>query len=116
RSIGRSPQNADWAVNGGPGNIRYSRLAQINRANVSKLQVAWIYDSHDAFKGSEMQSNPIVVDGVVYATTPTLKVVALDASTGGELWKFDPGGGAASQTRFRHRGVTVHKDRVFVSH
>jgi len=40
--------------------------------------MAWSYDSHDAFKDSEMQSNPIIVDGVLYATTPTLKVVALD--------------------------------------
>src|SRR5207247_8669161 len=43
-----------WLVNGGTDNIRYSPLTQINRRNVSRLQVAWIYDSHDAFKGSEM--------------------------------------------------------------
>ena len=55
-------------------------LTQINRDNVAKLQVAWTYDSHDAFNGSEMQSNPIVVDGVLYATTPTLKVVAVNAA------------------------------------
>ena len=71
-----------WPVNGGVDNIRYSPLTQINADNVAKLKVAWTYDSHDAFKGSEMQSNPIVVDGVLYATTPTLKVVALDAATG----------------------------------
>ena len=55
-----------------------------------------------------MQSNPIVVGGVLYATTPTLKVVAVDAATGRELWKFDPSGGAAPGARFRHRGVVVH--------
>src|SRR5256885_2382598 len=102
----------DWPVNGGIDNIRYSPLTQINRGNVSQLQVAWTYDSHDAFKGSEMQSNPIVVDGVLYVTTPTLKVVAVNARTGAEIWKFDPSRGA-STGRFRHRGVTVHKDRVF---
>ena len=63
-----------------------------------------------------MQSNPIVVDGVLYATTPTMKVVAVDAATGAEIWKFDPSGGAAPRARFRHRGVTVHKDRVFVTY
>ena len=42
-----------------------------------------------------MQSNPVVVDGVLYATTPTMKVVALNAATGQEIWKFDPSGGAA---------------------
>jgi quinoprotein glucose dehydrogenase len=110
------PRDSDWPVNGGRDNIRYSPLTQINRKNVSRLQVAWTYDSHDAFAGSEMQSNPVVVDGVLYATTPTLKVVAVDAASGGELWMFDPGGGTATRARFRHRGVTVHKDRVFVSY
>jgi quinoprotein glucose dehydrogenase len=115
-ALAQAPRDADWPVNGGVDNIRYSPLTQITRDNVSKLQIAWSYDSHDAFKGSEMQSNPIVVDGVLYATTATLKVVAVDAATGREVWKFDPGGGATGTGRFRHRGVTVHKDRVFVSY
>jgi quinoprotein glucose dehydrogenase len=105
-----------WAQNGGVDNIRYSPLTAINRTNVSTLKVAWTYDSHDAFKGSEMQSNPVVVDGVLYATTPTLKVIAIDAATGREIWKFDPSGGAPSGARFRHRGVTLHQDRVFVTY
>ena len=63
-----------------------------------------------------MQSNPIVVDGVLYATTPTMKVVAVNAETGAEIWKFDPSGGADARARFRHRGVTVHDDRVFVTY
>ena len=50
------------------------------------------------------------------STTPTLKVVAVNAATGTEIWKFDPSGGAPPGARFRHRGVTVHKDRVFVSY
>jgi quinoprotein glucose dehydrogenase len=108
--------DAPWPVNGGINNIRYSPLTQINRSNVAQLQVAWTYDSHDAFKGSEMQSNPIVVDGVLYVTTPTLKVVAVDAASGREIWKFDPSSGAGSTGRFRHRGVTVHDDRVFVTY
>ena len=111
----QASEDVGWPTNGGIDNIRYSPLAQINRENVSQLQVAWTYDSHDAFKASEMQSNPVVVDGVLYVTTPTLKVVAVDAETGQEIWKFDPSGGAAAGARFRHRGVTVHKDRVFVS-
>jgi quinoprotein glucose dehydrogenase len=103
-------------MHGGENNIRYSPLTQVNRSNVSQLTVAWTYDAGDAFKGSEMQSNPVVVDGVLYATTPTLKVVALDAATGRELWKFDPSNGAPSGARFRHRGVVVHGDRVFVTY
>ena len=111
-------QQADegWPMHGGVDNIRYSPLAQITRDNVARLQVAWTYDSHDAFKGSEMQSNPVVVDGMLYVTTPTLRVVALDAASGREVWKFDPSGGTPSGARFRHRGVTVHDDRVFVTY
>lgn len=105
--------NADWAVNGGLDNIRYTRISGITPANVARLKVAWTYDSHDSFKGSEMQSNPIIVDGVLYATTPTMKVVALDAATGRLVWTFDPNQGAASSRRYRHRGVTVYKDRLF---
>jgi quinoprotein glucose dehydrogenase len=110
------PDAADWPAHGGEQNMRYSALAQINRSNVSRLKVAWTYDSHDAFKGSEMQSNAVVVAGRLYATTPTMKVVSLDAETGREVWKFDPSGGSGGQSRFRHRGVTVHKDRVFVTY
>ena len=109
-------RDQEWPVYGGPGNARYSPLTQITRANVSQLEMAWSYDSHDAFTGSEMQSNPIVVGGLLYVTTPTLKVVALDAATGREIWKFDPGGGAPSGGRFRHRGVVVDRDRVFVTY
>ncbi len=108
--------DVNWPVNGGAGNIRYSPLTQINRNNVRNLQVAWTYDSQDAFKDSEMQSNPIIVDGVLFATTPTMKVVAVNAETGREIWKFDPSGGTGTRTRFRHRGVAVHADRVFVSY
>ena len=108
--------DVEWPINGGPDNIRYSPLTQITRENVGRLKVAWTYDSHDAFKDSEMQSNPIVVDGVLYATTPKLRVVAVNAETGREIWAFDPSGGAGAQRRYRHRGVTVYQDRVFFTH
>jgi quinoprotein glucose dehydrogenase len=111
----------DWPVNGGPYNIRYTTLDQVTPKNVAKLQVAWTYDSHDSFKDSEMQSNPIVVDGVLYATTPSLHVVALNAVTGAELWNFDPNEFGPNKGRpitrhFRHRGVTLYQDRVFFTH
>jgi quinoprotein glucose dehydrogenase len=105
-----------WPVNGGPDNIRYSELKQITPGNVKRLRVAWSYDAHDAFKDSEMQSNPIVVDGVLYATTPKLRVIALDAQTGREIWSFDPNQAGGAQRRYRHRGVTVYQDRVFFTH
>ncbi|MCS6951881.1 MAG: PQQ-binding-like beta-propeller repeat protein [Bryobacteraceae bacterium] len=106
----------DWRVyGGGPESIRYSALRQIHRGNVHKLRVAWTYDTGDAFEGSEMQCNPIVVDGVLYATTPKLRVIALDAATGKLLWRFDPHGGAPVRTRFRNRGVTYANGRIYVA-
>jgi quinoprotein glucose dehydrogenase len=108
--------DTDWPINGGPYNIRYSELTQITPANVGQLRVAWTWDAQEAFKDSEMQSNPIIVDGVLFATTPKMHVVALDARTGKEIWNFDASGGEPIQRRFRHRGVTVHEDRVFATY
>jgi len=96
---------------GGPDNIHYSTLQQINRDNVSRLQVAWTFESGDAYPGSEMECNPIVVDGVLYATTPKSNVVALDASTGELKWRFDPNQGQKIIGKLRNRGVTYWSDQ-----
>jgi quinoprotein glucose dehydrogenase len=110
-------RSADWPVYGGStDNIRYTTLDQITPANVARLQVAWTYETHDEFPGSEMQANPVVVDGVLYATSPRLRVFALDAATGRELWSFNPGEGTTRSPRFRHRGVVVHRDRLFFTY
>ncbi|NLG77189.1 MAG: PQQ-binding-like beta-propeller repeat protein, partial [Xanthomonadaceae bacterium] len=69
-----------WRTYGGtPGQIRYSALDQIDRSNVHRLEVAWTYDTGE---GGDLQTQPIVVDGVLYAYTPTHKTIALDAATG----------------------------------
>lgn len=115
-AMAQQPAFVNWTINGGEHNARFSPLTQINRSNVRNLQVAWTFESKDHFTGSEMQSNPIVIDGVLYATTPAMKVVALNAATGAEIWRYDLSGGANSTARFRHRGVTVHDDRVFVTY
>jgi len=72
--------------------IRYSSNEQINTANVNRLQVAWRFSSHDKDTGnrSQNQCNPIVIDGVLYGTSPKLKLLALDAATGAPKWIFDP--------------------------
>ena len=44
-----------------------------------------------------MQANPVVIGGVLYATTPKLQVFALDAATGEQLWRFDPTSGAKAE-------------------
>ncbi|MDA0347529.1 MAG: PQQ-binding-like beta-propeller repeat protein [Verrucomicrobia bacterium] len=83
----------DWGTAGGDTGItRYSSLDQVNTTNVSQLEVAWTYRSGDAQGRSTIQCNPIVVDGVLYATTPNLDLVALDASTGVERWRFSDSG------------------------
>ena len=97
---------SDWTTYGGPGGIHYSTLRQINLANVSKLAVAWTFDTGDAFSGSEMQCNPIVVNGVLYATTPKARVIALDAVSGKQRWAFDPNEGRKTVGKTRNRGVT----------
>ena len=60
----------DWPYSGGPDQTRYSPLTQITPANVSGLKVAWSYDTGDAFAGSEMQCQPVVARGVLYAASP----------------------------------------------
>src|SRR5688572_26325957 len=115
--LGAQGRSVDWPVYGGnTDNTHYSTLGQITPANVSRLRVAWTYKTGDEFPGSEMQANPIVIDGVLYATSPKMRVFALDAATGRELWSFDPSEGQGRSSRFRHRGVIVHGDRVFFTH
>jgi hypothetical protein len=115
-SLSLPAADTEWPINGGPYNIRYTELDQITPANVTRREVAWTWDAHEAFRDSGMQSNPIVVNGVLFATTPKLHVVALDAQAGQEIWNFDATRGETIQRRFRHRGVTIYKDRVFTSY
>ena len=82
-------QSIDWPVYGGEdAGDHYSPLAQINRKNVSKLTVAWQFDTNET---GGLQTSPIIVGNVLYAYTPSQKVIALDAASGRLLWKFDSG-------------------------
>jgi quinoprotein glucose dehydrogenase len=104
-------KSTDWpAYGGGPAQIRYSTLKQIDRGNVRQLQVAWTFDTGDAFPGSEFQCNPLVIGGVLYAATPRANVVALDAASGKLLWRFDPDPGHKPLLKIRIRGVTWWSD------
>src|ERR1700757_2857407 len=87
----------DWPYYGhDAGGMRYSPLTQINRENVSRLKVAWMFhtgdisDGHDGRKRSGFETTPILVDGTLYLTTPFNRVIALDPVTGKERWAFDP--------------------------
>jgi quinoprotein glucose dehydrogenase len=110
----------DWPVYGGGNDqTHYSALKQINTNTVSRLQVAWTFDTGDAFPGSEMQCNPLIVDGQLYATTPKLRVIALDAATGKLSWSFDPNEGEKVKGKVRNRGLSYwtdgHDKRLFVT-
>lgn len=96
-------QNVDWSTYlGDKARSLYSSLDQINRQNVTRLKIAWTYETGDQ---AEYQANNLIVDGVLYTPTATRKVVALDAATGKEIWKWDP---ARQHTRAgspRQRGL-----------
>ena len=86
----------------------YSPLEQINKENVHQLKVAWIFNPRDTISGStrfgSSECNPIMVDGIMYATSARHRLYAINASNGKLVWSFDPfndgkGGGV-------NRGVT----------
>ncbi len=82
----------DWPVYlGDKAASHYSTLTGITPANVKQLDVAWTFHAGDARDDqTQIQCNPLVIDGVLYATTPQLKIVALDAATGRERWRYVP--------------------------
>ncbi|MBL8136191.1 MAG: pyrroloquinoline quinone-dependent dehydrogenase [Acidobacteria bacterium] len=113
---------ADWPVYGGdPGGRKYSPLTTITRDNVSRLTKAWEWKTGETplpafgtFPGA-FQNTPLMIDGVLYVSTPYNRVVALDAATGTERWAFDPkayeDGQPASGQGFIHRGVAAWRDK-----
>ncbi|HEU5145425.1 MAG TPA: pyrroloquinoline quinone-dependent dehydrogenase [Chryseosolibacter sp.] len=88
----------------------YSSLGQINKDNVNDLRVAWTYHTGDAEPGnrSTIQCNPVIVNGMMYVTSPKLKLIALDPATGEERWRFDPFQG--KQAVGVNRGVSYWAD------
>ncbi|WP_263417997.1 outer membrane protein assembly factor BamB family protein [Terriglobus albidus] len=113
----------DWpAYQGGSDSIHYSKLIQINRQNVKDLKVAWTFDTAERTKAKrEFESNPLIINGVLYGLSPTVKVFALNAATGQKLWSFDPAPNSAQVGSTRNRGVTYWSDtdgsnaRIFVT-
>jgi quinoprotein glucose dehydrogenase len=93
----QSPEASDWGYYGGDiFGERYSNLDQINRSNVSRLQVAWIYRTGELGEGFAsadrltFEATPILAFGMLYLSTATDVVVALDPMTGRPRWRFDP--------------------------
>lgn len=96
-ALSQASSDTDWPNYGNdPGGMRYSPLSQINRENVSKLKVAWIFHTGDVSDGSHdrrrsgFEATPILVERTLYFTTAFNRVIALDPQTGKQRWAYDP--------------------------
>jgi glucose dehydrogenase len=111
----------DWGVYRGDkkGN-QFAELSQINAANVTRLKPLWEYHTGDAGARTSSYVNPIMVDGIVYVSTPSLNAAAIDAETGEEIWFFDSSkyNESGRRLRGRNRGVVYWEgeasSRIFV--
>ena len=95
---------------GDNGGTRYSALNQINRENITNLQVAWTYHSEDG--AVNLQCNPIIVSNVMFTPTPGRFMVAVNAVNGTELWRFKPSGRPAFRGLIYWPGEGDASDRV----
>jgi quinoprotein glucose dehydrogenase len=113
----------EWRFYGGDvGGTRSSPLKQINRQNVRNLKRAWTYHMGEVDRGGNetdrhhtapFESTPIVIGGALYFSTPSNRVIALDAETGQEIWQFDPQAERTGPRQFfQHRGVAYWQSKT----
>lgn len=109
----------DWGAYGrDAGGARFAPLDGINRSNVQRLRVAWTYRTGDVHDGRNSKSRtafqvtPIMVDGMLFFSTPFSRVIALDAETGRERWAYDPkiDLGVSYANQLLSRGVSTWLD------
>ncbi len=110
------PADVDWPLHGLTAHEdRHSPLDQIDRENVERLGLAWSFATGSR-RGQE--ATPLVVDGVLYATSTWSRVFALDAKTGRELWRYDPkvprDVGRKACCDVVNRGVAHREGRIYV--
>ena len=118
-AMAQSIPSGDWPFYGrDPGGSRYSPLSQVTPDNVARLQVAWIYRTGDSAlrnrgRPPQLEATPLVIEGMMYLSSPTGRVMALDPATGRERWRFDP---EVDPDRgygdFASRGVSYWRDRA----
>jgi glucose dehydrogenase len=99
--------------NGQYSSQRYSRLVQIDKSNVAELQVKWIYQLRTL---SDVETSPLVVDGIMYLTQSPSNVIALDAATGRPFWTYEhplPEKLSICCGR-QNRGVAILGDKLFL--
>lgn len=105
---------SEWRFIGGDqAGTRFSTLRQINRANVHRLKRAWVFHTGEGLRAPveddyagrfTFQCTPLVIDDVLYLSTSSARVIALDSATGRKLWEFDPQAG--KRKLHQHRGVS----------
>ncbi len=120
----------EWPFYGGDqGGAKYSALTDINTQNVSRLQLAWTWKTGEVAlpqygtRPGMFENTPLMINDVLYVTTPYNKVVALNAETGSLIWSYDPKayelGQPANGTGYVHRGVAAWRDggklRIFLN-
>ncbi len=114
------PSEVEWSVYGGdPAGSKYSRADEVTPQNLERLRIAWQW-AHGEQPLKEygttpyrFENQPLMVDGVLYVTTPYNNAAALDAETGQELWRFDSGAvklGEIPGTGFKHRAPALWRD------
>ena len=129
----RASREQDWPFYGGDqGGTKYSPLTDVNASTVARLGVAWEWSPREkalqpfGTRPGNFQATPLMIDNVLYLSTPYNRVVALNADTGAELWAFDPkayeDGQPPNGTGFVHRGVAAWRDsadgnklRIFIN-
>ncbi|MEM9159922.1 MAG: c-type cytochrome, partial [Verrucomicrobiota bacterium] len=112
-SVSLFAADENWsAYLGDPEASHYSTLKQINRKNVQRLEIAWTYDAkgEDPENRSQIQCNPLAIDGALYGTTAMKVLFALDGATGEELWTFDPFEKEGNGSVGVNRGLAYWKD------
>jgi len=129
----RPSRQQDWPFYGGDqGGMKYSPLTDVKASTISRLGVAWEWSPREkalsqfGTRPGNFQATPLMIDNVLYLSTPYNRVVALNADTGAELWAFDPkayeDGQPPNGTGFVHRGVAAWRDsangnklRIFIN-
>jgi quinohemoprotein ethanol dehydrogenase len=131
RALKNAAKSDEWLSNGHDlGDNRYSPLKQIDATNVSRLGLAWSYDTASSF--GTVETTPIVSNGILYGTAPWSIVYALDARTGAEIWRWDPkinhqnfpAGSVGKPDKVRtgpsvccgpaNRGVAIYDGKIYV--
>jgi quinoprotein glucose dehydrogenase len=120
-SPGAAAEISEWPYYASDaGSTHYSSLAEINTSNVAKLRQVWAWKTGETEKKQyhvqpgAFEDTPLMMDGVLYVTTPYHRIVALDAESGSEIWSYDPksyvDGPPPTGPGLIHRGVAAWRD------